>query len=144
MISYIFLRGSQEKLQTKLNIHNLLNTTSLLFYKRYVCVVEEGKGRGSNPAKCQACLTQQSAETWETGFHLLGQSLLLTVRGHRSKRGQRRGRKMGLTFSWSWTLAPFFSRVSTTLEWPYWEATVRAVPPSCLKKNKPAVRQDSC
>lgn len=55
----------------------------------------------------------------------------------------------GLTFSWSWTLAPFFSRVSTTLECPYWEATVRAVPPSCHEKthtrghekNKPAVRK---
>lgn len=36
-----------------------------------------------------------------------------------------------LTCSWSWTLAPFFSRVSTTLEWPYWQAAERAVPPSC-------------
>lgn len=30
-------------------------------------------------------------------------------------------------------MAPFFNRMSTTLEWPYWEATVRAVPPSCHK-----------
>ncbi len=42
----------------------------------------------------------------------------------------------GLTFSWSWTLAPFFNKVSTTLECPYWEATVRAVPPSCHEKTK--------
>lgn len=41
-----------------------------------------------------------------------------------------------LTFSWSWTLAPFFNRVSTTFVCPYWEATVRAVPPSWHKDTQ--------
>lgn len=40
-----------------------------------------------------------------------------------------------LTLSWSWTLAPFLSSVSTTLEWPLWQAAHRAVPLSCRKHS---------
>lgn len=71
------------------------------------------------------CLTQQSAEAWPAGFTFTSLTQAWKkLDGH------------GLTFSWSWTLAPFFSRVSTTLEWPCWEAAVSAVPPSCHTKEE--------
>lgn len=127
-------------------IKNHTNCSITVLAQMFVCAVRLYLGTKTSPAKCHPCLTQQPAETWETGFHQPAYCVqlidgLLTVRATGAwKRPNMWMKSRGLTFSWSWTLAPFFNRVSTTLECPYWEAAVRAVPPSCHKNTH---RKDS-
>lgn len=109
-------------------------------FVRWACVW----GQKASHAKCHSGLTQHSAETWATAFHQLGHNVELTdstgsqerPNNKRMKRwGWGRGTAGDLTFSWSWTLAPFLNRVSTVLACPYCDATVRAVPPSCKEAD---------
>lgn len=118
----LYLKTSQKSFQlSKKCIINILLYCCFINVCLCTQVIFPGLKTGTNPAKCQSCLTQQSAETWEAGFQLPGHCVQLTtvvstVRGHyESKRGLKTWVQRGLTSNWSWTLAPFFSRVSTTL-----------------------------